>query len=137
MNFLIQFFGKLVIRRLSYVIAPFLVGWASNNWWIQDLFKSWNFDPNNIDAVTAAIVGSLAVLWMLLNEYVAWRRNRQNKNLSADFHALIADMYASGELQNMAEKISQAASPVAKALLNDVVRNQEKKDAIDALKKAL
>lgn len=135
MNFIFSLFGKLLVRRVAYFVGPFLVGLAASNWWVQDLFHSWDFDPANMEALTAGLLALGGVIIASINEYVAWKRDRIAKNKSATFSDLVIDLHLSGKLEEFCGKAEEKVKPAIKAVLDDYAKRQEKLRALNAVSK--
>lgn len=130
MNVFVKLLSNLVIRRLSYVVAPMLVALASQHWWVQDTLKAWNLDINNVDSVSAMLVAVLGALWLGLNEYWAWKRDRHNKGQGAEFADLVAYLHTSGKLEDFFQETNKLITPAMCAVLDDLAKQQAKKEAL-------
>lgn len=117
MSFLVNIFSKLIIRRLAYFVAPFLLGWISQAWWVQDALKTWGLHPDNLNEFTGEIILGLTLGLAALNEFIAWYRKQEHKSIADDFDKLMKALSESGKLEEtvnaMEVGLSKAAASIA------------------------
>ena len=124
MNWLVNIFAKLAVRRVAYFIAPLLLGWLSNAWWIQDALKSWGLHPDNLSEFTGEIILGITALLALVNEYIAYKRNHHNTSIKEDFANFVATMQNNGQLNMMIDSSTKAISEAGKAIILDGAKRQ-------------